>query len=89
MPNYDYRCKSCGHEFEVFQNMNDAPLKECPNCKKEIERLIGAGAGLIFRGSGFYITDYKNKKSVPETKNKSETKKTNSKGSSKSDNKSA
>lgn len=62
MPNYDYKCQKCGHMFEVFQNMKDEPLKECPACHGEVKRLIGAGAGLIFKGSGFYITDYKNNK---------------------------
>lgn len=60
MPTYDYRCKACKHEFEQFQSMKDEPLKTCPACKKkQLERLIGAGAGLIFKGSGFYITDYR------------------------------
>lgn len=60
MPTYDYRCKACNHEFEQFQSMKDEPLKTCPACKKkQLERLIGAGAGLIFKGSGFYITDYR------------------------------
>ena len=59
MPTYDYRCKKCGHEFEVFQSMMDEPLKVCPECKGSVERLIGTGAGLIFKGSGFYITDYR------------------------------
>lgn len=63
MPTYDYQCQACQHEFEVFQNMSDAPLKKCPECGGKVKRLIGTGAGLIFKGSGFYITDYKNKKS--------------------------
>ena len=57
MPTYDYRCNDCGHEFEIFQNMTDDLLKDCPVCKGRVERLIGAGAGFIFKGSGFYITD--------------------------------
>jgi len=59
MPNYDYKCQSCGHVFEVFQSMKDAHIKECPECGGRVKRLIGAGSGLIFKGSGFYITDYK------------------------------
>lgn len=63
MPTYDYVCPKCRHAFEVFQSMNDAPLTQCPECKKRgLKRLIGGGSGLIFKGSGFYITDYKNKK---------------------------
>jgi putative FmdB family regulatory protein len=62
MPTYEYACQKCGHEFEQFQSMNDAPLKKCPKCKKAgLKRLVGGGAGLIFKGTGFYITDYKNK----------------------------
>lgn len=60
MPTYDYSCKKCGHRFEAFQRMTDEPLKECPECKGEVQRLISGGTGLIFKGSGFYITDYKN-----------------------------
>ena len=63
MPTYEYVCPKCDHAFEQFQSMNDAPLKKCPKCKKAgVKRLIGGGAGLIFKGTGFYITDYKNKK---------------------------
>ena len=60
MPTYEYECKSCGHGFEVFQSMSDPPLKECPECGKEIRRLIFGGTGVIFKGSGFYITDKNN-----------------------------
>jgi putative FmdB family regulatory protein len=60
MPTYDYRCKACGHEFEQFQSMKDAPLRKCPACKKaSLERLIGTGAAILFKGSGFYETDYR------------------------------
>lgn len=60
MPTYDYLCSACGHEFEKFQSMKDDPLKSCPKCKKrQVRRLIGMGAGVIFKGSGFYETDYK------------------------------
>lgn len=62
MPTYEYQCPKCGYAFEQFQSMKDEPLKKCPKCKKTgVKRLIGGGAGLIFKGSGFYITDYKNK----------------------------
>ncbi len=61
MPTYDYECEACGHAFELFQNITAAPEKKCPKCgKRKLVRLVGAGAGLIFKGSGFYITDYKN-----------------------------
>ena len=62
MPTYDYRCKACGHQYEAFQSITADPLTECPVCKGPVERLIGSGAGLVFKGSGFYITDYKNSK---------------------------
>ena len=60
MPTYDYRCNACGHEFEEFQMMSEAELKKCPECKKnKLERLIGMGAGFLFKGSGYYLTDYR------------------------------
>lgn len=60
MPTYDYRCKGCGHTFELFQSMSEGEKRKCPECKKNsLERLIGAGAGLIFKGSGYYLTDYR------------------------------
>ena len=61
MPNYDYVCQSCGHRFEVFQSMNDAKLEDCPvvGCQGKVKRLLGTGAGLIFKGAGFYQTDYR------------------------------
>lgn len=63
MPTYEYACPKCGHNFELVQSMRDEPIKKCPKCKKNgVKRLVGAGAGLIFKGTGFYITDYKNKK---------------------------
>jgi len=61
MPNYKYECK-CGHSFTVFQGMSEKHLNECPSCKElSLKRLIGGGIGVIFKGSGFYTTDYKNK----------------------------
>src|SRR2546430_3656945 len=60
MPTYDYKCDACGHKWEQFQSMSAAPNKRCPKCRKnKARRLIGSGAGLIFKGSGFYITDYR------------------------------
>src|SRR5687767_9962011 len=60
MPTYDYKCNACGHAFEQFQSMSADPIRKCPACKKlKLKRLIGTGAGLIFKGSGFYITDYR------------------------------
>ena len=59
MPHYDYQCKKCGHRFEAFQSITDKPLSRCPECKGSLKRLIGPGAGIIFKGNGFYATDYK------------------------------
>ncbi len=62
MPTYQYKCLDCGHDFEMFQNMKEDPIKECPKCNGNVKRLLGTGAGPIFKGSGFYHTDYKNAK---------------------------
>ena len=60
MPTYEYRCGACGHEFERFQAMTAASIVKCPSCgKRKVRRLIGSGAALIFKGSGFYATDYR------------------------------
>jgi putative FmdB family regulatory protein len=60
MPTYEYQCKACKHRFEELQSFSEAPLKKCPACKKKkLERLIGAGAAIIFKGAGFYQTDYR------------------------------
>ena len=60
MPTYEYHCDSCSHEFEEFQYIKDAPLKKCPSCNKnKLRRLIGGGAAVVFRGNGFYQTDYR------------------------------
>ena len=59
MPTYDYECQDCGHQFEAKQSMKDPHLTECPKCQGKIKRKIGLGSGLIFKGSGFYITDYR------------------------------
>ncbi|HBE04534.1 MAG: hypothetical protein A2096_10355 [Spirochaetes bacterium GWF1_41_5] len=68
MPTYEYRCESCSNEFEVFQSINSAPEIECPSCKTIARRKISLGAGIIFRGSGFHNTDYKNSKNEKKEK---------------------
>ena len=81
MPTYDYVCKSCEHQFERFQSITAEPIRECPKCeKRSVRRVITAGAGVIFKGSGFYQTDYRSKsyqeaakKEKPEKKSQAET----------------
>lgn len=69
MPTYEYQCNNCGYVFEAFQSIKDNPLKKCPRCGKDtLKRLISGGAGLIFKGTGFYLTDYKRKPSQSEKK---------------------
>ncbi|KAA0210303.1 MAG: zinc ribbon domain-containing protein [Ignavibacteriaceae bacterium] len=76
MPTYDYRCENCGHKMEAFQPIKDDPLTLCPNCNtNSLKRIIGAGAGLIFKGSGFYLTDYKNTTQKETSKNTKSTSK--------------
>ena len=58
MPTYEYECEECGHRFEKRQKMSDDPVKECPLCGGETRRLVSGGIGIIFKGSGFYATDY-------------------------------
>ena len=92
MPTYDYKCSDCGHTFEELQSMKEDALVLCPKCgKKTLVRLIGGGGGMIFKGSGFYLTDYKGGSSgkgstavspSTSTSSKSETKSTPSSGSS-------
>ena len=79
MPTYDYKCLACDVRFEKFQGITAPPIEECPECGGKVKRLIGAGAGLIFKGSGFYITDYRSegykesaKKDKKESSGKSE-----------------
>ncbi len=62
MPTYEYECEKCEDKFDVFQSITAEHLKECPKCKGKVNRLISSGGGIIFKGSGFYQTDYKNKK---------------------------
>ena len=59
MPTYEYECTHCGHSFELFQKITDNALDKCPKCSKKVRRLIGSGAGIIFKGAGFYATDYR------------------------------
>ncbi len=59
MPTYEYECARCGHEFERFQRISEPPVKRCPKCRGGVRRKIGTGAGLLFKGNGFYITDYR------------------------------
>lgn len=76
MPTYEYECNKCKHKFDYFQSMKDEPLKKCPECGGKVERLMGRGSGIIFKGSGFYETDYKKKcsdsscKGCPKSDNK-------------------
>ena len=85
MPTYEYRCKSCGNEFEEFQTMSSDPLIMCPKCAKPaLKRLMSSGAGLIFKGSGFYLTDYKKSNTSSSSGAKSESK-LDSKSETKSD----
>ena len=87
MPTYDYRCNACGHSFEEFQMMSDGVLRKCPECGKlKLERLIGPGAGFVFKGSGYYVTDYRSK-GYDEAK-KADAPKTESSGTDKSSSKS-
>jgi len=85
MPTYEYRCKSCGYEFEEFQTMSADPLIMCPKCAKPaLKRLMSSGAGLIFKGSGFYLTDYKKSNTSSNSSTNSESK-SDSKSESKPD----
>ena len=59
MPTYEYECQKCDHRFELLQSIKDKPKKVCPKCRGRVRRLIGSGTGLIFKGSGFYATDYR------------------------------
>jgi putative FmdB family regulatory protein len=72
MPTYEYECKNCSHSFEVIQPISDSPLTTCPECGSEIRRLIFGGAGVIFKGSGFYVTDKNKSSSSPSGAAKTE-----------------
>ena len=68
MPTYEYECKKCEYRFDAFQSMSEDPLSKCPECGGRVRRLIGAGAGIIFKGSGFYSTDSRKSTSGSESK---------------------
>ncbi|MEM9373669.1 MAG: zinc ribbon domain-containing protein [Planctomycetota bacterium] len=86
MPTYDYRCNACGHEFEEFQSITAPVMKKCPECKKlKLERLIGTGAAVMFKGGGFYETDYRSESYKKAAKAESDAAKSSSE--SKSDSK--
>jgi putative FmdB family regulatory protein len=87
MPTYEYKCLECGHRFDAFQKMSDAPLEVCPECGGKVKRVIGAGAGIIFKGSGFYETDYKKSHTSTNSK-KVDSNSTETKGSDKKESKS-
>jgi putative FmdB family regulatory protein len=73
MPTYDYECQGCGHVFEEFQSITEEPLKKCPACKKKkLRRLISGGAAILFKGSGFYQTDYRSESYKSEAKKEAE-----------------
>lgn len=68
MPTYVYKCRKCGHQFDAFQSILALPLKRCPKCKGAVARMLTTGSGIIFKGSGFYQTDYKKSASPPSEK---------------------
>ena len=84
MPTYEYECKSCSHRFEKFQSITSRPLRKCPECTGSVRRLIGAGAGVIFKGSGFYETDYRSSEYKQKAKADKENGSSSPEGSSKS-----
>ena len=85
MPTYEYVCEKCDHEFEIFQSIKADPLTDCPKdkCKGKVRRMIGTGAGIIFKGSGFYETDYRSESYKSGAKKESDSKKSSSKSDSK------
>jgi len=84
MPTYSYRCTKCGHEFERFQSITASPITFCPECEGLVERIITGGAGLLFKGSGFYITDYRNEKYKSDARKDHHSSSSSSESSSKS-----
>ena len=78
MPTYEYECRKCGHAFEKFQSITADPVKTCPKCKGKVARVVSGGAGIIFKGSGFYQTDYKKSSHASHAAEKAPEKKTES-----------
>ena len=92
VPTYEYLCEACGHEFELFQSMSASVKRKCPDCGKlKLKRLIGIGSGVIFKGSGFYQTDYRSDsyKKAAEADKKAAQPKTSTKGEKKTESKSS
>ncbi len=96
MPTYQYRCSECGHEFEEMQTITADPITECPNCSGKVQRVISGGGGFLFKGTGFYITDYRDSKykeaskkekdsALPESKSKDKKSNTSDKSTKKTD----
>jgi len=82
MPTYEYECEKCGHHFDVFQTMTEPAKKRCPKCKGKVRRLVSGGAGIVFKGTGFYATDYRSS-SYKEQKQKESGESSHPKGESK------
>ena len=80
MPTYNYKCNDCEYQFSEFQKMSDDPVKDCPQCEGKVRRIISGGSGMIFKGTGFYLTDY-GKSGTPKEKESIATKSTIKKGS--------
>lgn len=73
MPTYDYTCNACNHSFELYQHITEKPIKKCPSCgKPKAQRIIGTGSAIIFKGSGFYQTDYRSEEYKTKAKKESE-----------------
>lgn len=73
MPTYEYECTRCGHHFEAFQKITETALDKCPKCNRKLRRLIGSGSGIIFKGPGFYATDYRKKSPSSSDNNQNKT----------------
>ncbi|HEY4481657.1 MAG TPA: zinc ribbon domain-containing protein [Candidatus Brocadiaceae bacterium] len=84
MPTYDYKCNACDHSFELFQHMTEKPVKKCPACGKlKAQRVIGSGSAIIFKGSGFYQTDYRSEEYKSKAKKETESVKPDTKAAEK------